>query len=99
MKINILTVSGLLAIALNLSGCAENDFNDPANTCIETTWVKTKEVSQIVAMATSTPTKYTSDDVIEAYVTSNDERGNFYKTVHLQTLPTIAIPNPVGIVL
>lgn len=102
MKINILTVSGLLAFALNFSGCAENDFNEPANTCVETTWVKTKEVQDIVALATltgSTPTKYIADDVIEAYVTSNDERGNFYKTVHLQTLPTTAIPNPVGIVL
>lgn len=99
MKINILTVSSLLALTLSLFSCAENDFNEPANTCVETTWVKTKEVSQIVAMATSTPTKYTADDVIEAYVTSNDERGNFYKAVHLQTVPTSANPNPVGIVV
>lgn len=99
MKINILTVSGLLALTLNLSGCAETDFNEPANDCVETTWIKTKEVSQIVAMATATPTKYIADDVIEAYVTSNDERGNFYKTVTLQTLPTTALPNPVGIVI
>lgn len=104
MKLNIITASGLLALVLSFSGCAENDFAEPVDNCVETSWVKTKEVSEIVTFANTpspitTPTKYLADDVIEAYVTSNDERGNFFKVVYLQTLPTTAVPNPVGIVL
>jgi hypothetical protein len=32
--------------------------------------------------------QYTYDDIIEAYVVSSDENGNFFKTISLQTLGT-----------
>lgn len=93
MKLRMIKNIGLMSIiTLSFLGCAENSFKDPEDTCTETSWVKTKEVSDIVALATATPTKYTADDVIEGYVTSNDERGNFYKSVSLQTIPTSGAP-------
>jgi hypothetical protein len=84
-----------------VAGCVNSDdYDTPAEIgeCTEPTLVANKTVAEISAAAvTSTPTLYTSTttDVIEAYVTSNDERGNFFKSISLQTL----VPegqNPVG---
>lgn len=93
MKIRTIKITSLLSLlALGVFGCADNHFEPATDTCVETTWVKTKEVSDIVALATATPQQYTADDVIEGYVTSNDERGNFFKSVSLQTIPTSGAP-------
>lgn len=62
----------------------DDDYATPPFGCIETTLVKTKEVAQIPA--TTLVAQYTADDVIEAYVTSSDEAGNFYKSISFQTL-------------
>ncbi|ESU29186.1 hypothetical protein FLJC2902T_12280 [Flavobacterium limnosediminis JC2902] len=68
-----------------LTGCVNgDDYNTPNLECIETTLVKTKEVSEIPA-ATEVA-QYQEDDVIEAYVTSSDEAGNFFKSISFQTL-------------
>jgi hypothetical protein len=32
------------------------------------------------------PSQYTYDDIIEAYVVSSDENGNFQKAISLQTM-------------
>jgi hypothetical protein len=39
-------------------------------------------------------TQYTYDDIIEAYVVSSDENGNFFKAISLQTLEQL--PPAVG---
>jgi Family of unknown function (DUF5689) len=41
------------------------------------------------------PVEITADDIIEAYVTSSDEKGTFYKSVSFQTLPTDG-SDPIG---
>ena len=41
----------------------------------------TKTVGDITSSSTATPQKYIDDDIIEAYVTSSDEGGNFYKSI------------------
>lgn len=72
-------------IATSFVSCVnDDDFNVPALGCTETTLVKTKEVSQIPASATIA--QYTADEVIEAYVTTSDEEGNFFKSISFQTL-------------
>ncbi|MGK4566337.1 DUF5689 domain-containing protein [Flavobacterium sp. 3HN19-14] len=43
-------------------------------------------MGDIVAMATGVKQQYTADDIIEAYVTSSDEGGNFYKSVSFVSL-------------
>jgi len=78
------------------SGCANDDnYDAPSAECTEPNLTANKTVQQIIAQATATPQEYTEDDVIEAYVTSSDEKGTFFKSISLQTLPTDGTA-PVG---
>ncbi len=74
--------SALLAGAFT-SCVNDDDYGIPEFDCTETTLVKTMEVSEVPA---GTLAQYLEDDVIEAYVTSSDEGGNFFKTISFQTL-------------
>ena len=84
-------------LATSFVSCVnDDDYNVPALGCTETTLVKTKEVSQIPASATIA--QYTADEVIEAYVTTSDEEGNFFKSISFQTLDgTRAFSVPVDV--
>ncbi|WP_395044785.1 DUF5689 domain-containing protein [Flavobacterium sp.] len=54
-----------------------------------TTTVEAVDVAANTALTTSSPVVlYTTDDIIEAYVTSSDEKGTFYKSISFQTIPT-----------
>lgn len=71
-----------------LTGCAnDDDYDAPNMGCINPGLTANKTVESLIAQATETPTLYTADDIIEAYITSSDERGAFFKVVSLQTLP------------
>lgn len=81
-------------------GCVNSDEYDTPNLegdCADLT--ATAAIS--VLTGPSTPvwpsfTQYTGDDIIEAYVTSSDEGGNFYKSISLVSLDgTTAISIPV----
>ena len=86
MKTTILKSAFILALLSGVfTSCVKDENYDIPNfECIETSLVKTKEVSQIPFSATLT--QYAADDIIEAYVTSSDEGGNFYKSISFQTL-------------
>ena len=75
-----------------LLGCVNNDnYADPniSGNCEDL--APTKTVQNIAALANGTVKSYAStvpsgtsaDDVIEAYVTSSDEGGNFYKSISM----------------
>lgn len=72
------------------TSCVKDEFGTPTlGDCSETSLVKNREVSQISAGAIVT--LHTSivpgvSDVIEAYVTSSDIGGNFFKSISFQTL-------------
>ena len=71
----------ILATALltTMFGCvAPEHYSAPdlSSECGELTANKTV---QNIAATSTTYTKYLADDIIEAYVTSSDEGGNFYK--------------------
>ncbi|WP_116790891.1 DUF5689 domain-containing protein [Flavobacterium psychrotrophum] len=84
-----------LALATLLTGCVNNDdYGIPLKDCVDPGLTTTKTVADIFAASTTVVRQYTADDIIEAYVTSSDERGNIFKTVYLQTLP--AQGTPVG---
>lgn len=79
------------AVLASLVGCVNgDDYGTPdlSNDCVTIT--KTKEVSDVTNIATATAVQYTTDetltDYIEAYVTSSDEGGNFYKSISLMSL-------------
>ena len=78
-------------ILATLSSCVNgDDYGVPnlSGDCV--TIAKTKEVSDITNSATATTVPYTTSetvvDYIEAYVTSSDEGGNFYKSISMMSL-------------
>ena len=78
-------------ILATFSSCVNSDeFGVPnlSNECV--TIAKTKEVSDIKTLCTASAVPYSSSetvvDYIEAYVTSSDEGGNFYKSISMMSL-------------
>ena len=89
MKKIIVKSALLIALTLGVSSCINDDnYSVPQNTLTTYELTATKTVAQINATANSTVTAYTADDIIEAYVTSNDESGTFYKSISFQSIPT-----------
>ena len=65
-----------------LTSCVNgDDYGTPnlSNDCI--TIAATKSVQDIATLANTTAQQYADSDYIEAYVTSSDEGGNFYKSI------------------
>lgn len=100
--ITIFSLSTLL-----FSSCANDDnYQTPIETLktyeftTTTTVLAVKTISPIVVTDGPSsgfvpPVEITNDDIIEAYVTSSDEKGTFYKSVSFQTLPTDG-SDPIG---
>jgi len=91
MKTTILKSAFLIALSLGVfSSCVkDDDYSTPQlEACGGTTLVKNREVSQIVAneiVAQHVNITPGVSDVIEAYVTSSDLGGNFFKSISFQT--------------
>ena len=80
-KLNILLATVLFS---TLFSCINSDNYDAPNLsgeCSDLTVTKTPQ--DVAAIANSTAQKYIADDVIEAYITSSDEGGNFYKSISM----------------
>ncbi|PWA06969.1 hypothetical protein DB895_02640 [Flavobacterium psychrotolerans] len=87
---NVLLVSAMISL---FSSCVKEEYANPiVADCVNPGLIATKEVKDIYAIAknpTGTPANsptYTEDDIIEAYVISSDEGGNFFKSMYLQPL-------------
>lgn len=97
MKLNILKGGLFIALVTIFTGCT--DLDKPYPTVVKDiqtyTLTPTTTVAAVNALAATTPTLYTADDIIEAYVTSNDSGGNFYKSVSFQDVP-VASGTPIG---
>jgi len=78
----------LFFIFIALFSCVQDDeYSIPKITdCSETVLPATKTIEDIFNSSTNTAKQYTEPVIIEAYVTSNDQSGNFFKVLHLQTL-------------
>lgn len=81
-----------LLSSIFLSSCVKENYGEPTSECIDTVLVSNKNVEDIyqtnnIAVPanpygfSATDPTLGSNDVIEAYVTSSDEGGNFFKTV------------------
>jgi|LauGreDrversion4_1035100.scaffolds.fasta_scaffold24761_2 hypothetical protein len=94
MKTNILKSVFFVALAIGtLSSCVNDDNYDiPALDCTQPNLTANRTIPQVIAASTPLVTQYAFDDVIEAYVVSSDEAGNFYKSISLQTLATATTP-------
>lgn len=89
MKKIILKSVLLLTLSLGISSCVNDDSYATPNETLDTTELATTTtVAAVNAAATNSPVEYTADDVIEAYVTSSDESGTFYKSISFQSITT-----------
>ena len=93
----IILKSGLLLLAIGLfSGFAADDnYATPENALITSELISNRTVESVNTAATAAPVEITTEDIIEAYVTSSDAQGTFYKSVSFQTIPTDG-SNPIG---
>lgn len=80
-----------VAVFATFTSCVNDDYYetpDLSGDCISI--AKTKEVADITNAATAAALPYTTSetvvDYIEAYVTSSDEGGNFYKSISMMSL-------------
>lgn len=93
MKKILKNLMAVAVVTILFTSCVNENFDDPKSAeCVDPSIVKTKEVADIYAVAinptvvngvSNSPT-YTGDDIIEAYVVSSDEGGNFYKKIYMQ---------------
>lgn len=84
-KIKYLIIAFLALSVLN-SCVQDDDFEIPNVVCNDPSLAVTKTIQEIFDASTETATQYTFPDVIEGYVTSSDQGGNFFKTISFQTL-------------
>ena len=79
MRIYKYIISALVTCSCTIS----DNFETPKETCSD---IKAnKSLQEVFNIANTKVTKYTDDDHIEVYVTSNDQGGNFFKTISMQT--------------
>ncbi|GGF01556.1 DUF5689 domain-containing protein [Flavobacterium limi] len=90
MKNNYKKLISILFLFL-FCNCNE-DVAIPKLECTQPDLKVNRTVEDVLKTATITATKYVYDDVIEAYVVSSDENGNFFKILYLQTLATETKP-------
>nr|WP_315151902.1 DUF5689 domain-containing protein [uncultured Flavobacterium sp.] len=90
MKLQFYTV--FLGITITFGSCAKEEFDVPKLSCNQPDLKVNRTVEEVRAVTNSIVTQYTYDDIIEAYVVSSDEEGNFFKTISFQTLATATTP-------
>jgi hypothetical protein len=82
----------LIISAVVCSSCVSDDVAAPQLVCLQPDLLANKKVSEIRAITNDVVTQYKFDDIIEAYVVSSDEGGNFFKSISFQTLATATTP-------
>ncbi|MEO7171661.1 DUF5689 domain-containing protein [Flavobacterium sp.] len=75
------------AVFATLFGCVNSDeYKTPDTTLDCNDLTATKSVHDYTSTSTGTLVQNTTEDIIEAYVTSSDEGGNFYKSISFMSL-------------
>jgi len=86
MNLKFYTV--FLGIVMFFVSCAKDEFDVPKLSCNQPDLKVNRTVEEVRAATSSIVAQYKYDDIIEAYVVSSDEAGNFFKTISFQTLAT-----------
>jgi hypothetical protein len=92
MKATFCTIFSLLLLVTIFSSCVNEEVVIPKLSCNQPDLSVNKTVADVQANAGAIVSQYTYDDVIEAYVVSTDEFGNFFKSISFQTLATATTP-------
>jgi hypothetical protein len=72
-------------------GC-NNEVEIPKLACTQPDLTVNQTVQKIKELSGSVPKQYNYNDIIEAYVVSSDEGGNFFKAISFQTIATDQTP-------
>lgn len=72
-------------------GC-NNEVEIPKLECTQPDLTVNQTVQKVKDLSGSVPKPYNYNDIIEAYVVSSDEGGNFFKSISFQTLATDKTP-------
>ena len=81
-----------LLLTITFGSCVTDEVVAPKLVCTQPDFVTNKTVNEVHATANAIVTQYKYDDIIEAYVISSDESGNFFKSISFQTLATATTP-------
>lgn len=79
-------------VILFLGACANDEAGIPKLVCNQPDFTANKTVIDVKGTAAEIVAQYPYDDIMEAYVVSSDENGNFFKTISFQTLATATTP-------
>jgi hypothetical protein len=90
MKLKFYTI--FLGITMTFGSCAKEEFNVPKLSCNQPDLKVNRTVEEVRSSTNAIVAQYTYDDIIEAYVISSDESGNFFKMISFQTLATATMP-------
>jgi hypothetical protein len=72
-------------IALFSVCSCNNEIETPVLGCTQPDFKVNKTVEKVYELSANTAKQYLYDDIIEAYVVSSDEGGNFFKSISFQT--------------
>lgn len=81
-----------LILALSTTNCDTGEMALPPLECTQPDLTVNRTVAEVRAAADAVVAQYKFNDIIEAYVVSSDENGNFFKTISFQTLATPTQP-------
>jgi len=81
-------LSSFLSLTFLTFYSCNNEVELPKLECSQPDLTVNKTVEKVHELSGNVAKQYVYDDIIEAYVISSDEDGNFFKTITFQTLPT-----------
>jgi hypothetical protein len=79
------------SLVLTICSCS-TEIETPKLACTQPDFTVNKTVEKVYALSAATAKQYTYDDIIEAYVVSSDEEGNFFKSISFQTKASQNVP-------
>ncbi|MEG1024437.1 MAG: DUF5689 domain-containing protein [Flavobacterium sp.] len=88
---SIILNSFFASVLLFVFSC-NTEVETPKLVCTQPDFTVNKTVEKVYELSSSTAKQYLYDDIIEAYVVSSDEGGNFFKTISLQTKAAVNSP-------
>jgi len=81
-----------LAFSISFFYSCNNEVEIPKLECTQPDLTVNQSVLKVKDLSGSVPKQYNYNDIIEAYVVSSDEGGNFFKAISFQTLATDKVP-------
>lgn len=85
-------LNSFFGLSLLLLWSCNNEIETPKLECTQPNLIVNKTVEKIHELSSTVAKQYVYDDIIEAYVVSSDEGGNFFKSISFQTLKTAKSP-------